>query len=627
MKFPGKLEAGLQSGVLTESKYIKGTYIVFSTETEKNDFTKCGCKEVLVKGTKCYVASEKQEYRWDGSKWVPLQTDIPVAPADGKIYGIQNGQWVEVNVAGLDATIEEINNNLNGIENSINGLQEKIEYDTNMVNYLNQEFVNKADKSDIPTQTSQLENDSGFITLTVAEDKFATIESFDNLNTVVEGTTNKINQLNDELTNIQNSIADLDSTVVKYTTFTSPETITITSINGKIGNSVDIDDPTTPSLPTSDSETQVVQTTRKTIRLDNYDSISGYGTDELADEAFNLAMVSKWNVADFGSSKIHLNLNTKDNVTINDNLVVLTTEDKTELQNEIQQAVANAEHIHFEVVEELPTEDIDTNAIYLIANGDFYNEYIYVDGKWDSIGSTGEVNLNNYYNKNQTETLIDNAVGNAYQDIQNTLTLYPKAEDVTDEIQEAIKDLASDSDIAQLGNSLNQLNNNITDLETDVNSLSKDLESRYSNNYIDELIQTVDNKLGNYVTITTYTQAIENLDNTINTKQDRLISEGENQNIKTINGQSILGNGNIEITGGGDSSYILPVATKTTLGGIKSGTYESAEGTVANVVVDGEGNATVKIPPLSTSTNQQDIVNILNSGTNKVLISGGSANE
>ena len=65
--------------------------------------------------------------------------------------------------------------------------------------------------------------------------------------------------------------------------------------------------------------------------------------------------------------------------------------------------------------------------------------------------------------------------------------------------------------------------------------------------------------------------------NTLNdTKQDVLVS---GTNIKTINGKSILGSGNMNIvgTGGGDSTYLpenlpLSLATEETIGGIPSGT-------------------------------------------------------
>ena len=63
--------------------------------------------------------------------------------------------------------------------------------------------------------------------------------------------------------------------------------------------------------------------TRKTIQLSNYDSISGVTTTGLD---ANLIMVSKWDVADIGSPQIHANLNTIDNVTINDDKVIATTD-------------------------------------------------------------------------------------------------------------------------------------------------------------------------------------------------------------------------------------------------------------------------------------------------------------
>ena len=64
------------------------------------------------------------------------------------------------------------------------------------------------------------------------------------------------------------------------------------------------------------------ETIRKTIQLDNFDSISGVTT---TGAGVNLAMVSKWDKADFGSAQIPLNLNSKDGVvTINDGVAIAT---------------------------------------------------------------------------------------------------------------------------------------------------------------------------------------------------------------------------------------------------------------------------------------------------------------
>ena len=60
-------------------------------------------------------------------------------------------------------------------------------------------------------------------------------------------------------------------------------------------------------------------------------------------------------------------------------------------------------------VDELPTEDIETNVIYMLKatkpNGDVYRiEYMYIDGHWDALG-TSETTLDDYYTKTETDDL------------------------------------------------------------------------------------------------------------------------------------------------------------------------------------------------------------------------------
>lgn len=62
----------------------------------------------------------------------------------------------------------------------------------------------------------------------------------------------------------------------------------------------------------------------------------------------------------------------------------------------------------FQVVDELPTSDISTSTIYLkpntkAATDNIYDEYIYVNNKWEILGSTA-IDLTNYYTKDQTDT-------------------------------------------------------------------------------------------------------------------------------------------------------------------------------------------------------------------------------
>ena len=63
------------------------------------------------------------------------------------------------------------------------------------------------------------------------------------------------------------------------------------------------------------------------------------------------------------------------------------------------------------VVTELPTTDIKTNKIYLVKDsateGDLYQEYLYIDGKWEKVGThKQEVDLTDYVRKEDAVTEV-----------------------------------------------------------------------------------------------------------------------------------------------------------------------------------------------------------------------------
>ena len=62
------------------------------------------------------------------------------------------------------------------------------------------------------------------------------------------------------------------------------------------------------------------------------------------------------------------------------------------LQTFVANAIAQAGHLKRAIVSELPTEDIDENTIYMVENsaGNGYDEYMYIQGKWDQVGNTGD---------------------------------------------------------------------------------------------------------------------------------------------------------------------------------------------------------------------------------------------
>ena len=99
-------------------------------------------------------------------------------------------------------------------------------------------------------------------------------------------------------------------------------------------------------------------TPRKTIMLDNNDTLSAYNTTGTAN---NIAMISKWDVVDLGSTSLPINLNgSKERPTYNDDAELalvsdipdvsgyVTTTELTSLRSELQQtetgvATANSE--------------------------------------------------------------------------------------------------------------------------------------------------------------------------------------------------------------------------------------------------------------------------------------------
>ena len=86
----------------------------------------------------------------------------------------------------------------------------------------------------------------------------------------------------------------------------------------------------------------------------------------------------------------------------------------------------------------------------------------------------------------------------------------------------------------------------------------------------------------------------------LNNKQDKLIS---GTNIKTVNNQSLLGSGNIDISGGG--SYTLPIASSTTLGGIKVGSGLTINSNGVLSANGGGGSSSMLVIEPTTITYQQ----------------------
>ena len=83
----------------------------------------------------------------------------------------------------------------------------------------------------------------------------------------------------------------------------------------------------------------------------------------------------------------------------------------TYTKSEIDSKIAAIPTLSYQVVSELPTTDISTKTIYLLARSssssqpDIYDEYLYVNSQWEIIGSTS-TDLSNYYTKSEVDTKL-----------------------------------------------------------------------------------------------------------------------------------------------------------------------------------------------------------------------------
>ena len=73
---------------------------------------------------------------------------------------------------------------------------------------------------------------------------------------------------------------------------------------------------------------------------------------------------------------------------------------------EIDKMFGEAGTVQVEAVDVLPTENIRENVIYLVPNGssgeNYYDECMYINGKWEIIGNT-KIDLSNYYTKDEVD--------------------------------------------------------------------------------------------------------------------------------------------------------------------------------------------------------------------------------
>lgn len=183
---------------------------------------------------------------------------------------------------------------------------------------------------------------------------------------------------NSSLTTVQESITNLrndkqDKTDYNLNTSDKRVTFAINEVNDNLKSEIERSKTTdetlekvkVPYTDISDSSNP----DRKTIMLKNHDSISGFGTN--GTEAYNIAMVSKWDKVDLGSAGIPINLNgSEDHPTYNDSEKLAFVSELTGETARLDEDIKNLNETITTVNQNLSTEiaalnqnviDINTN--------------------------------------------------------------------------------------------------------------------------------------------------------------------------------------------------------------------------------------------------------------------------
>ncbi len=136
------------------------------------------------------------------------------------------------------------------------------------------------------------------------------------------------------------------------------------------------------------------------LDVENY-----YTKDEV-----NSALTGKANTSDIPTVPTNISELTNDENYIKntvDNLIHYYNKTDTYTKTEVNSLISNIQKLTSKIVDELPTEDIDTSVIYLIKQGDTsaYMQYMYIDSAWAELGST-QVDLSNMYSKSEVDAKL-----------------------------------------------------------------------------------------------------------------------------------------------------------------------------------------------------------------------------
>ena len=202
-----------------------------------------------------------------------------------------------------------------------------------------------------------------------------------------------------------------------------------------------------------------------------------------------------------------------------------------QVQAMIQDELANFESTEYEIVSTVPTPtQAETGIIYLVQNASGgYDQYVKVGNQVVSLGNTTEVDLSNYYNKTETNTLLNakaniNDLPTRTQQLTNdsgfiterttNLQYYTKTTEMNNLLNAKADKTSIPTKVSQLTNDKNYIDKSVADLTnytktTDINT-ALNLKADKSTTYTKTEVDTALNLKANKTEIPTKTSDITN---------------------------------------------------------------------------------------------------------------------
>ena len=218
-------------------------------------------------------------------------------------------------VDSLEFGLSELSKEVEGIFTNITTVQTSVEKEIADRTAADKALSDKIDAIEIPevpTKVSELENDAKYQSDSEVDSRIQNVigsapEALDTLKELADSLGNDP----DFAGTVTKELAKkANKTEVELKANQSDVDVQVNIINDKLDTKVEL-------LPFGES--------RKTIQLANHDNLSGIGTDG---EGYNLAMISKWDKADYGSPRLPINLNgSEDRPTYNGTKEIALVED------------------------------------------------------------------------------------------------------------------------------------------------------------------------------------------------------------------------------------------------------------------------------------------------------------